>query len=85
MQTARELSDRVREARKGAWEKSDPTDVIVATGQINPGDERVVRRIVASEGLEGQELETMVQQVSALLVGQVVAADDDMPVEGGGG
>lgn len=85
MHTARELSDQVRAARKGAWERSDPTVAIVATQKINPGDEREVRRIVAEDGYEGEEMEKMVQQVASLLVGQVVAKDDDQPVEGGGG
>ena len=83
MPTAREFADRVREARKGAWEKSDPTVAIVSTKQVNPDDERVVRRIVADAGLKGEELEQMVQQVATIIVRQVEAQDDDMPVDGG--
>jgi hypothetical protein len=83
MMTARELADRVVEVRRAAWERSDPTVAVVATGQLNPDDERSVRRIVEASGFEGDQLEEMVRQVSARVVGQVEAQDDSMPVDGG--
>jgi hypothetical protein len=83
MSTARELADRVIEDRQRAWAKSDPSTAIVATQQLNPGDEREVRRIVSAAGYKGEEFEQMVRQVSALVVGQVEALADDLPATGG--
>jgi hypothetical protein len=83
MTTARELADQVIKARGSAWDKSDPTDAIVSVEQLNPDDTRVVRRIVADAGFEGEELERMVKQVSALVIGQVEALADNMPATGG--
>lgn len=83
MVTARELADRVLEARQAAWAKSDHSTAIVATGQLAPDDVAVVRRIVAEGGYEGEELEQMVRQVSALVVGKVEALSDKLPATGG--
>ncbi len=79
--TARELADRVVASRRKAWEKSDPTVAVVATEQLNPEDEAIVRRVVAAEGYTGVELDEMVRKVSALIVGQVEALDDNMPAD----
>jgi len=81
--TARELADRVVAGRKKAWEKSDPTVAVVSTEQLNPEDEAIVRRTVVADGYSGKELEEMVHKVSALVIGQVEALADDMPVESG--
>lgn len=83
MTTARELADQVIKARRSAWDKSDPTTAIVSLEALNPDDTRVVRRIVAEAGYEGEELERVVGQVSALVVGQVEAMADNMPATGG--
>jgi len=83
MVTAREIADRVLEARQAAWARSDPSTVIVATGQLTPDDTAVVRRIVAEGGYAGEELEQMVRQVSALVVGKVEALSDKLPATGG--
>jgi hypothetical protein len=85
MQTARELSDLFFRTRRNAWERSDPTVAVVATEQLNPRDAQEVRRIVADAGYQGAENDEMVRRVSALIVGQVEAMDDDMPVDAGGG
>jgi hypothetical protein len=77
------MADRVREARRAAWEKADPTAAIVATEQLGPDDMAVVRRVVAEAGYAGEEQEQMVRQVSALVVGTVSALADDMPATGG--
>ncbi len=83
MPTSREMADRVIEARRPAWATADPTTAIVATEQLGPDDERAVRRIVEEAGYAGEELERMVRQVSALVVGQVEALADDLPATGG--
>ena len=83
MATARELADRFVESRKTAWAKADPTTAIVATEQLNPDDERALRRLVGDAGYEGQELERVTQQVAALVVGRVQALADDLPATGG--
>jgi hypothetical protein len=80
--TARQLADRVVDARRKAWAKTDPTTAVVATEQLNPEDEAVVRRIVGEEGLAGVEYEEMVRKVSAMVVGKVEAQADDMPADG---
>jgi hypothetical protein len=82
MPTSRELADRVIEARRPVWAKADPTTAIVATEQLGPDDERAVRGIVEEAGYAGEELERMVRQVSALVVGQVEALADDLPATG---
>lgn len=82
MPTSRELADRVIEARRAAWARSDPTTAIVATEQLGPDDVRAVRRVVEEAGYAGEELERMVRQVSALVIGQVEALADDMPATG---
>lgn len=82
MPTSRELADRVIEARRPAWARSDPTTAIVATEQLGPDDVRAVRRIVEEAGYAGEELERMVRQVSALVIGQVEALADDLPATG---
>jgi len=83
MYTARELANQVVEARKGTWERADPTVAIVATKKLNPDDERAVRHVVIGAGYQGKELDEMVHQVATLIVGQVEAQDDNMPVDGG--
>lgn len=83
MPTSREMADRVIEARRPAWATADPTIAIVATEQLGPDDERAVRRVVEEAGYAGEELERMVRQVSALVVGQVEALADDLPATGG--
>lgn len=83
MVTAREIADRVLEARQAAWGRSDPSTVIVATGQLTPDDTAAVRRIVAESGYAGEELEQMVRQVAALVVGKVEALSDKLPATGG--
>ena len=83
MPTARELADRVVGGRRREWAKSDPTTAIVSTQQLNPDDEREVRRIVSEAGYKGEEFEQMVRQVAALVVGQVEALADDLPATGG--
>jgi hypothetical protein len=80
--TARELADRVVDSRRKAWDKTDPTTAVVATEQLNPEDEAVVRRVVAEEGLGRVEYEEMVRKVSAMIVGKVEAQADDMPADG---
>jgi hypothetical protein len=79
--TARELADKVVAARLKAWDKSDPTEAVVSTEELNPDDEATVRRMVAADGYTGRELEEMVRKVSALIVGQVAALADDMPTD----
>jgi hypothetical protein len=83
MVTAREMADRVREARKSAWAKADPSTAIVATEQLGPDDEAAVRRVVADAGYRGEKAEEMVRRVSALVVGSVEALADDLPATGG--
>jgi hypothetical protein len=78
--TVQELADRVLEERQAAWDKADPKTAIVATEHLNPDDERVVRRLVAAAGYVGKDLEEMVRQVSARVVGRVEALADNMPV-----
>lgn len=82
MPTARELADRFVEERRAAWAKSDPTTAIVSTEQLNPDDRRAVRRIVEVAGYRDEELERMVDQVSALVVGRVEALADKLPATG---
>jgi hypothetical protein len=79
--TVRELTDEVIASRRGRV-KADAT-AIVATGKLNPEDEELVRRVVSEAGYAGQELEDMVTQVSARVVGQVQAFADRLPAEGG--
>ena len=83
MPTARELANQVVKGRRREWAKSDPTTAIVSTQQLNPDDEREVRRIVSEAGYKGEEFEQMVRQVAALVVGQVEALADDLPATGG--
>jgi hypothetical protein len=83
MQTARELADLVLRSRRAAWEKVDQTTAIVATEQLGPEDLAEVRRVVADSGYAGEELEQVVRQVSALVVGTVTALDDNLPATGG--
>jgi len=83
MPTARELANQVIMGRQGAWTRSDPTTAIVATQKLNPEDEREVRRIVGQAGYQGEELEQMVRQVAALVIGQVEAKADHLPATGG--
>jgi hypothetical protein len=83
MLTARELADRVLEARRTLWAKADPTTAIVATEQLGPEDAGAVRRIVRGAGYAGEDLERMVRQVSALVVGKVEALADTLPAAGG--
>ena len=77
--TARALADEVRDSRLNAWEQTDHATAIVATSQLGPEDTQVVRRVVASAGYSGEELEQMVEQVSGLVVGTVEALADDIP------
>ncbi len=51
----------------------------IATEQLNPDDARVVCRIVAGAGYQGEQLHEMTLRVSSLVVGQV----DSMPTVGG--
>ncbi|VTT96820.1 unnamed protein product [Gemmataceae bacterium] len=81
--TARALADQVLEARQSAWAKSDYATAIVQTEQLTPEDAKVVRRVVADAGYQGEEMEQMVKQVSDLVVGTVEALADDMPATGG--
>lgn len=81
MLTARDLADRVRRMRMTAWDTADPTIAVVSTNQLNPEDEQAVRRAIATAGLHGREFEEMVIHVSAILVGQVIALDDNQPVD----
>lgn len=83
MLTVQELAGRVLEARKTAWSRQDSQTAILATEQLNPDDEQVVRRIVSEAGFQGDELEKMVKQVSARVVGHVEAMADNMPAAGG--
>ena len=82
MPTARELADLVLERRRPAWEKADQTTAIVATEQLGPEDQAEVRRVVAEAGYTGAEQEEMVRHVSALVVGTVMALDDNIPTTG---
>jgi len=82
MPTARELADRFVETRRAAWAKADPTTAIVSTEQLNPDDEQALRRFVESAGYTGDELDRMVRQVAALVVGRVEALADDLPATG---
>ncbi len=81
--TARALADQVRDLRQNAWGKTDHATAIVATEQLGPEDTKVVRRVVADAGYQGEELERMVRQVSGLVVGTVEALADDLPATGG--
>src|SRR5205814_580557 len=81
--TARDLTDRVYEARKTAWAKSDPRTAIVATERLGPEDEKAVRRGVAAAGYRGDKLDAMVREVAARVVGRVEALADNIPVTGG--
>jgi hypothetical protein len=83
MPTAREMADRFVQERKTAWAKSDPTTAIVATEQLNPSDQRVLRRIVEESGYRGDELDRMAAHVAALVIGQVEALADTLPATGG--
>jgi hypothetical protein len=83
MPTARELADRFAERRKSAWAKSDPTTAIVATEQLNPEDQRVLRGLVEEAGLRGEELEQMTREVTSLVIGRVEALADKLPATGG--
>ena len=83
MPTAREMADRFVKDRKTAWAKSDPTTAIVATEQLNPDDQRVLRRIVEESGYGGEELDRMTAQVAALVIGRVEALADTLPAAGG--
>ncbi len=82
-ETVRQMADRVREARQKAWASTDCETAIVATEQLNPEDENVVRRVVAEAGYTGQHFEDMVKAVSTRVVGQVGALADHMPADGG--
>jgi hypothetical protein len=81
--TVREMADRVVTLRQAAWAKADPTTAIVAAEQLGPEDEAAVRRVVAEAGYQGAELEEMVRQVSARVVGDVEALADRLPATGG--
>lgn len=81
MVTARDLADQVRRKRRPAWDAADPTVAVVSTNQLNPDDERAVRQVVEKAGLHGREFEEMVVNVSAILVRQVIALDDNQPVD----
>jgi hypothetical protein len=83
MLTARELADRVLEARRSAWEKADPKPAIVATEKLDPDDIRVVRQLVVEAGFQGDEGEQMVARVTALVVGMAEALSDRLPATGG--
>ena len=83
MPTARELANRVVEARQWAWAQSDPTTAVVATRKLNPDDQREVRRIVSAAGYTGDEFEPMVRQVAQLVIGQLQAQADQLPATGG--
>lgn len=80
--TVHDLAERVLEERKKAWSKSDQATAIVATDQLGPDDERVVRRVVDEAGYTGVERDEMVRQVSARVVGKVEALADNMPADG---
>ena len=56
---------------------------MVATEQLPPEDEAVVRRVVAEAGYQGAELDEMARQVSARVVGQIEALADRLPAAGG--
>lgn len=81
--TVGEMTDRVLEQRKKAWAKDDPQVAIVSTQSLGPDDDRAVRRVVAEAGYAGEELEEMVRQVTARLVGKVAALADHLPADGG--
>ena len=83
MAVARDLADQVVAARRNEWEESDLTVAIVATEQLNPDDSRVVSRIVAGAGYQGEQLREMTLRVSLLVVGQVEAQNDNMPTVSG--
>jgi hypothetical protein len=83
MKTAREMADLFQEQRRQAWAKTDPTSSIVAIEKLSPEDEAIVRRLVETQGYQGEELDSMTKRVSALVVGQVEAMADDMPADGG--
>ncbi|MBA4187713.1 MAG: hypothetical protein C0467_06800 [Planctomycetaceae bacterium] len=82
--TVRALADQVIEARQNAWGKSDHATAIVQTEQLGLEDMKVVRRVVTEAGYEGEELEEMVKQVSALVVGTVEGLEDNMPTASAG-
>lgn len=82
MPTARELADRFVETRKSAWAKADATTAIVSTEQLNPEDERALRRFLEEAGYTGDELDRLAAQVAALVVGRVEALADDLPATG---
>ncbi len=81
--TIHEMAEQVMADRKKAWAESDPRVAIVATQSLGPDDERAVRRVVAAAGYVGEELEEMVRQVSARVVGRVAALADHLPADGG--
>jgi hypothetical protein len=83
MPTARELADRFVEGRKSAWAKTDPTTAIVATEQLNPEDKLALRGFVEEAGYRREELERMVGEVTALVIGRVEALADKLPATGG--
>ena len=80
--TAREIADRVRSARKAAWEKFDPTQAVVAMQELNPDDRLAVDRAVADAGFSGIEAEEMVRQVTGILVRHITGMDDSQPADG---
>jgi hypothetical protein len=82
MQTARQLADLVQIARRDAWEKSDPTDAIVATEKLGATDLHVIHDVVMEAGYTGDEIEPMSRHVAKLVVGQVEALADNMPATG---
>jgi hypothetical protein len=83
MPTSREIADRFLRERQAAWDKNDPTTAIIATEELGPEDVRAIRRIVQESGYEGDELERLVRQVSALVVGRVEALADKLPATEG--
>jgi len=83
MLTARELADRMFEARRTSWEKTDPKPAIVATEKLSPDDNHVVRQIVEEAGYQGDEAERMAARVTALVIGMVEALSDRLPATAG--
>jgi hypothetical protein len=81
--TVQELADRVLDERRGAWANSDPQTAIVATQELTPDDRAAVRRVVASAGYAGDELEEMCRRVAERVVGRVEALADKLPARGG--
>jgi hypothetical protein len=80
--TVQELANQVMARRKSAWARNDPQTAIVATQELGPDDERVVRQVVSEAGYSGDELEDVVRRVSARIVGRVEALADDLPADG---